>query len=58
MRERSQSVIRIRDTEGRLYTDTIGPNDNAEHLARRLLKEKRGHNSFYAPIKYPTTSYH
>ncbi len=31
---------------------------NAEHVARKLLREKHGkHSSFYAPIRYPT-SYH
>jgi hypothetical protein len=44
--------------EGRLFTDRLGPNDNAEHVARKLLREKYGkHSSFYAPIKYPA-SYH
>jgi hypothetical protein len=39
-------VIRVRD-----------PNDDPEYVARRLLRQKCGHNSFYAPIKYPA-SYH
>jgi hypothetical protein len=51
-------IIRVRDMEGRLYTDTIAPGDNAEHVARKLLRQKHGHSSFHSAIKYPTTSYH
>jgi hypothetical protein len=50
-------VIRVRDLEGRLYLEKLGPNDDPEYVARRLLRQKCGHNSFYAPIKYPA-SYH
>jgi hypothetical protein len=42
---------------GRLYLEKLGPNDDPEYVARRLLRQKCGHNSFYAPIKYPA-SYH
>jgi len=52
-------VIRVRDMEGRLYTDTLGPNDDPDHVARKLLRGKHGkHSSFYGPIKYPPASYH
>jgi hypothetical protein len=50
-------VIRVRDMEGRLYLEKIGPNDNADHVARRLLRQKSGHSSFHNPIKY-RPSYH
>jgi hypothetical protein len=52
--------IRVRDMEdGWLYTQHLGPNDDPEAVARRLLREKhRKHSSFYDPIRYPTTSYH
>jgi hypothetical protein len=51
-------LICVRDMEGRLFTDTLGPNDNAEYVARRLLREKHGrHGAFHGPIRYPA-SYH
>jgi hypothetical protein len=54
----ADGVIRVRDMEGRLFTDRLGPNDDPEHVARKLLREKHGkHSSFYDPIKYPA-SYH
>jgi hypothetical protein len=35
------------------------PGDNAEILARKLLREKFGqHHSFDQPINYPRCSYH
>jgi hypothetical protein len=45
------NVIRVRDLEG-LFTDVIGPNDNPEHVARKLLRGKSGHSAFHGPIKY------
>ncbi len=52
-------VIKVRDLEGRLFTERLAPGDNAEHVARKLLREKYGkHSSFYSPIKYPPASYH
>jgi hypothetical protein len=51
-------VIRVRDMEGRLYTESLGPHDNPEHVARKLLRDKCGkHTAFYDPIRYPR-SYH
>jgi hypothetical protein len=51
-------VIKVRDLEGRLFTERIAPGDNAEHVARKLLREKHGkHSSFYGPIRY-ARSYH
>jgi F420-0:gamma-glutamyl ligase len=48
----------ISHAEGRLFTERLAPGDNAEHVARKLLREKHGkHSSFYDPIKYPA-SYH
>jgi hypothetical protein len=48
---------RVRDMEGRLFTERLGPDDPAV-VARRLLRAKYGkHSDFYAPIRYPTTSY-
>jgi hypothetical protein len=38
---------------GRLFTDTLGPNDNAEHVARRLLREKHGKNTLRCQIRLP-----
>ncbi len=52
----ADGVIRVRDMEGRLFTERLAPGDNAEHVARRLLREKHGkHTAFYAPIRYPTS---
>ena len=36
----------------------VSPGDNAEAIARRLLRLKRGVNAFYRQIKYPPTSIH
>jgi hypothetical protein len=38
-------------------TTVIGPNDNPEHVARKLLRGKSGHSAFHGPIKY-RPSYH
>jgi hypothetical protein len=51
-------VIRVRDMQGRLFTDTFAPGDDLDHIARRLLKEKSGYNAFYGAIQYPKASYH
>jgi len=54
----ADGTLRVRDMEGRLFTDRLDPNDDPEHVARKLLREKHGkHTSFYDPIKYPA-SYH
>jgi hypothetical protein len=48
---RQGNVIKVRDLEGRLYTQPLGPNDDPEHVARKLLREKHGrHGSFYNRI--------
>jgi hypothetical protein len=50
-------VIRVRDLEGRLFLEKLGPNDDPEYVARRLLRQKSGQSTFHAPIKY-RPSYH
>jgi hypothetical protein len=43
----------------KIYVERIGPNDDPLAAARRLLRSKYGrHGEFYAPISYPSRSYH
>jgi hypothetical protein len=47
------------DFQGKLYAETLGPNDDALHVARRLLRSKYGrHEEFYGRINYPPRSLH
>jgi hypothetical protein len=51
--------LHVRDHEDRSWTVALNPGDNAEILARKLLREKFGqHHSFDQPIHYPPRSYH
>jgi hypothetical protein len=51
--------LHVRDHEGRSWTVALKPGDNAEMLARKLLREKFGkHHAFNQPIHYPPRSYH
>jgi hypothetical protein len=36
----------------------IAPGDDAAVVARRLLRDKTGSNAFYAPLNYPTKTFH
>ncbi len=48
----ASNQIRVRDMDGRLYTQPLGPNDDPAVIARRLLKDKYDkHAAFYAPIQ-------
>jgi hypothetical protein len=43
-----------RDEADHIAVEPIGPSDNAELVARRLLREKLASNAdFNAPINYP-----
>jgi hypothetical protein len=49
--------LHVRDHEGRSWTVVLKPGDNAEILARKLLREKFGkHHAFNQPIHYPRWS--
>jgi hypothetical protein len=51
--------LHVRDHEGRTWTVSIGPGDDLDVAARRLLREKVGkHHAFNQPIHYPPRSYH
>jgi hypothetical protein len=52
-------TLYVKDQQGKMFSQDIKPGDNAEHAARRLLKEKHGqHGEFYSPIHYPSLSIH
>jgi hypothetical protein len=44
-------ILHLEDMQGNLIArQPIGPCDDAEALARKLLHEKSGRTGFYAPI--------
>ena len=53
----ADGILRVRDMQGRLYVERPVPGDDAQHVARKLLREKCGYSPFHAPIRYPR-SYH
>jgi hypothetical protein len=53
----ADGILRVRDMQGRLYVERPAPGDDAQHVARKLLREKCGYSPFHAPIRYPR-SYH
>jgi|SRR5215813_2824096 len=47
------NLMRVRDMDGRLFTERFAPGDDLDALARRLLRERgKQHGSFYDPIRY------
>jgi hypothetical protein len=45
--------LHVRDHEGRIWTVPLGPGDDPEVAARRLLREKFAkHHAFYQTINY------
>jgi hypothetical protein len=36
----------------------LAPGEDAAVVARRLLRDKTGSNAFYAPLRYPTKTFH
>jgi hypothetical protein len=48
----------VLDLAGRLYATPIAPGDQELAVARRLLRQKYGHNEFYGRINYPPPSIH
>src|ERR1700758_3530380 len=53
----ADGILRVRDMQGRLYVERPAPGDDAQQVARKLLREKCGYSPFHAPIRYPR-SYH
>jgi hypothetical protein len=53
----ADGILRVRNMQGRLYVERPAPGDDAQHVARKLLREKCGYSPFHAPIWYPR-SYH
>jgi hypothetical protein len=52
-------TLYVKDQQGKVFSQDIKPGDNAEHAARRLLKEKQGqHGEFYGTVRYPPRSIH
>jgi hypothetical protein len=52
-------TLYVKDQQGKVFSQDIKPGDNAEHAARRLLKEKHGqHGEFYGAVRYPPRSIH
>src|ERR1700758_3367533 len=49
----ADGILRVRDMQGRLYVERPAPGDDAQHVARKLLREKCGYSPFHAPIRYP-----
>jgi hypothetical protein len=46
-------VLYVEDQSGPVASQWLQPDDNPAAVARRLLREKRSPNNFYAPIIYP-----